>query len=178
MAKVGLLLPYADMLQMTEELVGDYKLDIVYKKLISSASAVKEARLAVDAGAEIIVARGYQAMQIKRFTNIPVAEMDLRRYSRKKKQYAGGIRQNGKKILYRLRQQPERQGNAGALPEGADCGHFCDGTLPAALSGEREGSVPDRRAGGGRQRPCGGLGGDRGGRDGARLLRGLSGALL
>ena len=38
---------------------------------------VNEARLAVEAGAKIVIARGYQAKMIKQYTNISLIEMKL-----------------------------------------------------------------------------------------------------
>ncbi len=45
--------------------------------MIQTTDALQEARQAAEAGADIIVARGYQAMLIKRGTKIPIVEMRL-----------------------------------------------------------------------------------------------------
>ncbi|MCD8018632.1 MAG: PrpR N-terminal domain-containing protein [Clostridiales bacterium] len=75
MAKLGLILPYQDIMDIAENIVEEQNLDIAYKKVVSTVEAVNEARNAVEAGAEIIVCRGYQAMLIKERTNIAMVEM-------------------------------------------------------------------------------------------------------
>ncbi len=82
MAKIGILLPYENMLDLVDQAIAEPELaeigrNIVCKKLISTEDAVNEARLAVEAGAEILIARGYQAFLIKKYTNIPLVEMRL-----------------------------------------------------------------------------------------------------
>ncbi len=77
MVKIGMLLPEADMVPMAEKVVKDMNVEIACLKAISSVDAVNEARLAVEAGAKIVIARGYQAKMIKQYTNIPLIEMKL-----------------------------------------------------------------------------------------------------
>lgn len=77
MAKVGLLFPHKEMVQIADKIAEEQNIDIVYKKVIQTTDALQEARQAAEAGADIIVARGYQAMLIKRGTKIPIVEMRL-----------------------------------------------------------------------------------------------------
>ena len=74
MVKIGMLLPEADMVPMAEKVVKDMNVEIACLKAISSVDVVNEARLAVEAGAKIVIARGYQAKMIKQYTNIPLIE--------------------------------------------------------------------------------------------------------
>ena len=77
MVKIGMLLPEVDMVPMAEKVVKDMNVEIACLKAISSVDVVNEARLAVEAGAKIVIARGYQAKMIKQYTNIPLIEMKL-----------------------------------------------------------------------------------------------------
>ena len=77
MVKIGMLLPETDMVPMAEKVVKDMNVEIACLKAISSVDVVNEARLAVEAGAKIVIARGYQAKMIKQYTNIPLIEMKL-----------------------------------------------------------------------------------------------------
>lgn len=77
MSKIGMLLPEKGMEEKARTIVAESKADVVYLKAIATVDAVNEARLAVEAGAHIIIARGYQAQLIKQYTNIPLVEMRL-----------------------------------------------------------------------------------------------------
>ena len=63
--------------EKARKIVAESKTDVVYLKAIATVDAVNEARLAVEAGAHIIIARGYQAQLIKQYTHIPLVEMRL-----------------------------------------------------------------------------------------------------
>ena len=75
MAKLGVLFPHEEMTQMAGKIIEERNLKVVYIKTIQTVSAVQEAREAIEAGADILVCRGYQAMLIKRNTKIPVVEV-------------------------------------------------------------------------------------------------------
>lgn len=75
--KIGVLLPGENKLDIARKVIEEVKAEVVYLKDIQSYDAVNEARRAIEAGAEILVARGYQAMLIRRFTNIPLVEMRI-----------------------------------------------------------------------------------------------------
>lgn len=77
MSKIGMLLPEKGMEEKARKIVAESKIDVVYLKAIATVDAVNEARLAVEAGAHIIIARGYQAQLIKQYTHIPLVEMRL-----------------------------------------------------------------------------------------------------
>lgn len=75
MTKIAILLPYENMLETAQEVIREKQCPIDYLKVIESENAVNEARIAVEQGIDIIIARGYQAQLIKEYTNIPVVEM-------------------------------------------------------------------------------------------------------
>lgn len=75
MIKIGMLLPEERMIEPAKKIIEENKLEVAYMKAVHTVDAVNEARLAVEAGAHILVARGYQAKLIKQYTNIPIVEM-------------------------------------------------------------------------------------------------------
>ena len=75
MTKVALLVPYESILQAAEKVIDERHYKINYKKVIRTEDSVNEARMAIKAGARIIIARGLQAKLIKEYTNIPLVEM-------------------------------------------------------------------------------------------------------
>ncbi len=75
MTKIAVLLPYKDMAETAQRIIDENHYQIDYVKVIESEDAVNEARIAAEQGADIIIARGYQAQLIKSYTNIPVVEM-------------------------------------------------------------------------------------------------------
>ncbi len=75
MSKIALLLPYREMVEPALAVIGREEADIDYVRAVETVDAVNEARRAVEAGARIIVARGFQAMLIKEYLNVPVIEM-------------------------------------------------------------------------------------------------------
>ena len=75
MTKVALLVPYESILQAAEKVIDERHYKIDYKKVIRTEDSVNEARMAIKAGARIIIARGLQAKLIKEYTNIPLVEM-------------------------------------------------------------------------------------------------------
>jgi len=77
MAKAVLLVPRDEMIEQAERVVSQYRLDFLYMKVVTSAEAAREAELAVAAGAELIIARGLSALQIKKTVHVPVVEITL-----------------------------------------------------------------------------------------------------
>lgn len=75
MLKIGMLLPEVHMVEMAQRIIKEDNLEDVYLKAIHTVDAVNEARMAIEAGVHILVARGYQAKVIKQYTNIPLVEM-------------------------------------------------------------------------------------------------------
>lgn len=75
MTRIAVLLPYMDMVETVQKVIDENHYEIDYVKVIESEQAVNEARTAAEQGADIIIARGYQAKLIKSYTNIPVVEM-------------------------------------------------------------------------------------------------------
>ncbi len=77
MAKLGLIFPYQDIMDTAEKVLPETENEIVYKKVVQTTEAVEAARRAAEAGADIIICRGYQAVLRKQYTNIPVVELRL-----------------------------------------------------------------------------------------------------
>ncbi|KIR03570.1 transcriptional regulatory protein [Lachnospiraceae bacterium TWA4] len=75
MAKIGILFPEEQMVQVARESALEKGLDIVYSKKIRTEEAINEARQAVEAGAQFLLVRGKQALLIKKYLNIPVVEV-------------------------------------------------------------------------------------------------------
>lgn len=75
MAKIGILVPRESMRIEAMELLEKIPLDVVYSSSIETADTLIEARRAVEAGAQLIIARGYQAKILKERTKIPLAEI-------------------------------------------------------------------------------------------------------
>ncbi|MBR7046727.1 MAG: PrpR N-terminal domain-containing protein, partial [Lachnospiraceae bacterium] len=74
---LGVLLPRQEMVETARRIIEDNQLNVVYLKHIDTIDTISEARAAVEAGADLLIARGYQARLIERYTNIPVVEMRL-----------------------------------------------------------------------------------------------------
>ncbi|MDO5338391.1 MAG: sigma 54-interacting transcriptional regulator [Eubacteriales bacterium] len=75
MGKIAVLFPYKEMVGIAREVNQKYDLGVDYIKEIQTVDTVNEARLAVESGARVIVARGYQAKLIRAYTNIPLVEV-------------------------------------------------------------------------------------------------------
>ena len=75
MAKVGILVPRENMKKDAETLLKEIQLDVICCRTIVTADVVNEARAAVEAGAQILIARGYQAQILRKFTDIPLVEI-------------------------------------------------------------------------------------------------------
>lgn len=75
MTKAALLVPYESILRTADKVIEEHGYNITYKKVIRTEDSVNEARLAIEAGARIIIARGRQAKLIKEYTNSPLVEM-------------------------------------------------------------------------------------------------------
>ena len=57
MVKIALLVPNEDMLETARKVVKERNIDVDYMKALQTVNTVNEARMAVEAGAHIIVAR-------------------------------------------------------------------------------------------------------------------------
>lgn len=77
MAKIAILLPKEKMVQYAAKESQSMNFDVVVCKQIATENTVNEARSAISIGADIIIARGYQAKVIKEFTKLPVVEIKL-----------------------------------------------------------------------------------------------------
>lgn len=72
-----MLLPKEEMVENARRYVKKEGLNVKEIRQIDSATAISEARRAVAEGASVVIARGYQALVIKNYTNIPVIEITL-----------------------------------------------------------------------------------------------------
>lgn len=77
MAKLGVLFPFQEMIDIANNIIGEENIDVVYMNSVTTANAVNEARKAVELGADIVVSRGYIASLIKKNTNIPLIEVRI-----------------------------------------------------------------------------------------------------
>lgn len=77
MSKIAVLLPRESMLKQAKKVIQEEHLEIHSLKVIETVDTIAEARKVVEDGAEIIVARGAQALYIKSYTEIPLVEIKL-----------------------------------------------------------------------------------------------------
>ena len=77
MGKIVLLVPREEMLRQAHNILQEKTYEIQEMRVITTESAVMEARQSIADGASIIIARGLQASLIKQYTDIPVVEMVL-----------------------------------------------------------------------------------------------------
>lgn len=76
MAKIAFLALTEDMIKQAKNVVKNIKQD-VEMKIVSPETAVAEARLSIEAGVSVIIARGSIASSISEETDIPVVEIVL-----------------------------------------------------------------------------------------------------
>ncbi|MDO5100354.1 MAG: PrpR N-terminal domain-containing protein [Eubacteriales bacterium] len=77
MTKVGILLPREQMVPVAGRLALGQGLEVAVCKSIATEDSINEARQAVEAGAKLILARGYQAQLMKQAMAVPVIEIRL-----------------------------------------------------------------------------------------------------
>lgn len=77
MANIAVFLPREYMLKQVEQIVSETQMDLMMVKVIDNSEALPQARLAISLGAQIVVARGLQALTIKQYTKVPVVEITL-----------------------------------------------------------------------------------------------------
>ncbi|MDO4459846.1 MAG: PrpR N-terminal domain-containing protein [Clostridia bacterium] len=75
--KIGFIVPYQEIADVARPILAEKKLDVVYFSVAPMHDTVNEARKAIEAGAEVIISRGYQAHLIKETTKIPVIEIRI-----------------------------------------------------------------------------------------------------
>lgn len=75
MVKAGILVPQEKMAEEASSIAQEIGLETVCCKVIETADSVNEARAAAENGAQIIVARGYQARIIRQYTDFPLVEI-------------------------------------------------------------------------------------------------------
>jgi len=78
MAGIAFLLPNADMVRQAGELLQQTESHHVIRvRETRSETVIEEARRAIEAGANVIVARGNQAQYLRQETNVPIVEVTL-----------------------------------------------------------------------------------------------------
>lgn len=75
MANIAVLLPEQTIIDCAEKVISEKSIEVPIIKYVNNETAVPEARAAIDAGCQIIVARGNQAMQIAEQTDAAVIEV-------------------------------------------------------------------------------------------------------
>jgi transcriptional regulator with PAS, ATPase and Fis domain len=76
MAKIAFLVPRVDMLEQVKKVVKDGAAD-VEMKVVTSQNVLEEAKLSIENGADVLIARGNQASIISKNINIPLVEIVL-----------------------------------------------------------------------------------------------------
>jgi len=77
MSKIAVFLPKENMYENAKRIIADKGMDISILKVIKTENAIEEARMAIESGISIIVARGVQAQIIKESMNVSVVEIKL-----------------------------------------------------------------------------------------------------
>lgn len=80
MAKIAMLLPHPDMLEAAVHAANLYHLELSTLAVVEYGAAASYAKAAVSNGADIIVARGGQAVLFAETVDIPVVEIKLTTY--------------------------------------------------------------------------------------------------
>lgn len=75
MIKVAVLVPRKYMAEISEKIAPSYEIELTDCRVIDTADAVNEARRAAENGAQLIIARGYQAKIMRRFTDLNIVEI-------------------------------------------------------------------------------------------------------
>lgn len=76
MAKIAFLAAREDMIVQAKKIIEKVNID-VEMKIVSSENAIAEAKLSVQKGANVVIARGNHASLISRNTDIPIVEIVL-----------------------------------------------------------------------------------------------------
>lgn len=75
MSGIALFVPTDEMYEQAEAILREKENHVMIMKKITTEDAVAEAQLAISEGVNIIIARGRQAAEIRRHTNVAVAEI-------------------------------------------------------------------------------------------------------
>lgn len=76
MAGIALLLPNQELMDQAAAITKKES-HIIYVRQTTADTVVNEARNAIAYGANVVVARGHQAMEIKKYTKIPIVEIGI-----------------------------------------------------------------------------------------------------
>lgn len=77
MARIAILLPRDDMIQPARELAQQYHLDVVGIYAVHTSGIKEKLDEVIHAGADIVMARGGQALHVKHNSTLPLVEIQL-----------------------------------------------------------------------------------------------------
>lgn len=77
MARVAILLPRDEMLETARQAAEQYHLDLLGVYAVHSSEILEKTQEVISAGADIVIARGYQATLIKKHSSITLVEAQL-----------------------------------------------------------------------------------------------------
>lgn len=77
MSNIAMLLPRQTVMECANKVIEEDHRQVLFTKLVNNSNAVEEARAAMEAGAQILVARGLQALRIRERMDIPLVEISL-----------------------------------------------------------------------------------------------------
>ncbi|MCR4745698.1 MAG: PrpR N-terminal domain-containing protein [Lachnospiraceae bacterium] len=77
MLKLGILLPEKEMIDDALDIVEKAGENVICCRQIKNDNTIEQARKAVADGAQVIMARGYQASLIREYVDVPLAEVKL-----------------------------------------------------------------------------------------------------
>lgn len=75
MAKFAFLVPTIEVLNCVRNVVHEIDIHDIHMEVITTDQVVESVQRVTDLGADIIIARGYQASKIRKYTNIPVVDI-------------------------------------------------------------------------------------------------------
>ncbi len=77
MANIAVLLPREYMKEQVEKIAAEEGLDLLMTRVINNSDALAAARNAISLGAQVVIARGLQAVMIREYATVPVVEIIL-----------------------------------------------------------------------------------------------------
>ncbi len=77
MARIAILLPRDDMIQPAQELAQQYHLDVIGIYAVHTSGIKEKLEEVINAGADIVMARGGQALYVKHNSTLPLVEIQL-----------------------------------------------------------------------------------------------------
>lgn len=75
MSGIAIFLPSENMCRQAQAILDEKENHVIVNKATSIETVVEETRKAIELGANIVVARGHQASDVKQYTGVPVVEV-------------------------------------------------------------------------------------------------------